>query len=426
MLNFLLTDLFFCSARLSPDRRKTHHLPVNRVLWILALITLLSLIQIGHAADDSNSGDFSPGNSTFPPGGGSTTPSSPPTKPNPDDQNLATGLKNLNQRINNTDVNKLVQDLQNHNYTGAKSTIDNLNQQLGNPNSPVGSELPTSLKDVIQSTSCTIAGCSVDWNSVSNMVQPSSTDETGVPQGLSGTSPVSAASQLTALSTMTANSDPNLSLLFGSDASQILQLLNSSSSNPNLFQGIPSPPPIIAPSIGSLPPLTGNAGALGVAPQAVGGLPNIFSGVGSPSGLVLIPIVAILSGIIAVMVFRRKSVIGLLKKRTLTGMEIGGPTPHASLDPENPRHAIILSFRRAVGLMLGKGVPKMPFETHREFSTKCETRPEKPYVGRISSIYERAVFSGRIVNQTHVNDARQQVTLIQECEPKKSLTQSKT
>jgi hypothetical protein len=69
--------------------------------------------------------------------------------------------------------------------------------------------------------------------------------------------------------------------------------------------------------------------------------------------------------------------------------------------------------------MLGRGVLKMPFETHREFSSKCETRPERPYVGRISSIYERAVFSGRKVSQTHVEDARKQVTLIQECEPNK-------
>jgi hypothetical protein len=404
---------------LRPDRRRTHPLRVNRVVWILALITLLSLIQIGHAADDSNSGDFSPGNSTILPGGGSSNPSPPQTKPNPGDQNLATGLQNLNQGVNNTDVNKLVQDLQNHNYTSAQSTIDKLKQQLGNPNSPAVSGLPAGLKDVIQSTSCTTAGCSVDWNSVSNMVQPSSTDETGVPQGLSGTSPASAASQLTALSTMTANSNPDLSFLFGSDASQILQLLNSSSSNPSPFPGIPPPLPITAPSIGSLPPLSGSAGALGVAPQALGGLPNIFPGIGSPSGLVLIPIVVILSGIVAVLVLRKKSVVGLLKKRTLGGLEVGGPTPQANFDPENPRHAIILSFRRAVGLMLGRGVPKMTFETHREFSTKCETRPEKPYVGRISSIYERAVFSGRIVNQTHVNDARKQVTLIQECEPKK-------
>ncbi len=421
MLNFLSTDLFFCSARLSSDRRKTHPLPVNRVLWILALVTLLSLIQIGHAADDSNSGDFSPGNSTLPPGGGSSTSSSPPTKPNPDDQNLATGLKNLNQGINNTDVNKLVQDLQGHNYTSAQSTIDKLKQQLGNPNSPAVSGLPAGLKDVIQSTSCTIAGCSVDWNTVSNMVQPSFTDGTGVPQGLSGASPESAANQLTVLSTMAANSDPNLSFLFGSDASQILRLLNPSASDyTGPFQGIPPLPPITAPSIGSLPPVSGSAGGLGIAPQSLGGFPNIFSGVGSPNGLVLIPIIAILMGIVAVMVFRRKSVVGFLKKRPSGGLEIqGGPTLQTNFDPESPRYAIILNFRRAVGLMLGRGVPKMPFETHREFSTKCDTRPEKPYVGRISSIYERAVFSGRIVDQTHVNDARKQVILIQECEPKK-------
>ena len=399
--------------------RKSCSLPPSRIVWILAIITFLSLIQLGHAADDSNSGDFS-STPTAPSGGGSTTPPPSQTTPNTNDPTLVTGLQKLNQGINNTDVNKLVQDLQNHNYTSAQSTIDKLKAQLGNPNSPAVAHFPTGLKDVIQSTSCTTAGCSVDWTKVSNMVQPYSTDEAGVPQGFSGTAPASAASQLAALSGMSESSDPSLSLLFGSDASQILQFLNSSSSDyTGPLQGIPPPPPITAPSIGPLPPVSGTAGAFGVAPHALGGLPNIFQGMGGPNGLVLIPIVAILSGLVVIM-FRKKSVVRLWKKRTLRGPGIDdGPTPLANFDPENPRHAIIVSFRRAVGLMLGRGVLKMPFETHREFSTKCETRPEKPYVGRISSIYERAVFSGRSVNQTHVNDARKQVTLIQECEPKK-------
>ena len=404
---------------MDPNRPNSRPLPLKGVVWVLVFITLLGFIQIGHAADDSNSGDFS-GNPTAPPSV-STPPPPSQTNPNPNDQSLVKGLQKLNQGVNNTDVNKLVHDLQNHNYTGAQSTIDTLKTQLGNPNSPAVSQLPTGLKDVLESASCTAAGCSVDWSTVASMIQPYSTDPTGTPQGLDGTTPASAANQLAALSTMSAHDDPNLSLLFGSDASQILQFLNSSSSNYNgPFQSLPPAPPLTAPSIGSLPPVSGTAGAFGVAPHALGGLPNIFSGIGSPNGLVLIPIVAILSGFVAVMVFRKKPVVRLWKKRTLGGLELdGGLNPSANLDPENPRHAIILSFRRAVGLMLGRGVPKMPFETHREFSTKCETRPEKPFVGRISSIYERAVFSGRNVNQTHVEDARKQVTLIQECEPKK-------
>lgn len=418
MLNHLLTSFSFCSVQLDPNRRKSHRLPLSGVVWIFVIITLLSLTQIVHAADDSNSGDFS-ANPTPPPGGGSTSP--PPSKPNPDDQSLATGLQKLNQGSNNTDVNKLIHELQNGNYTAAQSSIDKLKTQLGNPNSPAVSQLPTGLKDLLQSTSCTTAGCSVDWTNVSNMVQPYSTDRTGVPQGFASTNPASAASQLGALSTMSQHADPGLSLLFGSEARQILQYLESQPSDyTGPFQGLPPAPPLPSPSIGSIPPVTGTAGAFGVAPRALGGLPNIFSGIGSPNGLVLIPIIAIATGLAALVVFRKKSVVGLLKRRTLGVLGLdGGLTPSANFDPESPRHAIILSFRRAVGLMLGRGVLKMSFETHREFSTKCETRPERPYVGRISSIYERAVFSGRKVNQTHVEDARKQVTLIQECEPNK-------
>src|SRR5437870_13308782 len=139
---------------------------------------------------------------------------------------------------------------------------------------------------------------------------------------------------------MSAHDDRTLSLLFGSDASQILQFLNSSSSNyTGTFQSLPPAPPLTAPSIGPLPPVSGTAGEFGVAPHALGGLPNIFSGIGRPNEQVLIPIVAILSGFIAVIVFRKMSVVRMSKKRTLIGLELDVClSPTASLDAKNPRN----------------------------------------------------------------------------------------
>ena len=55
------------------------------------------------------------------------------------------------------------------------------------------------------------------------------------------------------------------------------------------------------------------------------------------------------------------------------------------------------SAGRAVRLMGVRGVPKMESETHREFSSKCEGTPERPHVSAISSLYEKAKFSGQAI-----------------------------
>jgi len=47
--------------------------------------------------------------------------------------------------------------------------------------------------------------------------------------------------------------------------------------------------------------------------------------------------------------------------------------------------------------MRGRGVPKFRHETHREFSSKCSERAEGEHIETISSLYEKAVFSGREV-----------------------------
>ena len=54
---------------------------------------------------------------------------------------------------------------------------------------------------------------------------------------------------------------------------------------------------------------------------------------------------------------------------------------------------------RAVGLVRRRGVPKTS-PTHREFSYKLQGRPERPHVDALSTLYEKAKFSGEEVGGT--------------------------
>jgi len=65
--------------------------------------------------------------------------------------------------------------------------------------------------------------------------------------------------------------------------------------------------------------------------------------------------------------------------------------------PTDPRKRIEFYFGKAVRLMARRGVTKSESETHREFSSKCEGTPEREQVGTISSLYEKAKFSGQEV-----------------------------
>jgi len=74
--------------------------------------------------------------------------------------------------------------------------------------------------------------------------------------------------------------------------------------------------------------------------------------------------------------------------------EVGELEPDLGLVPNTPKERIIAIFRKSVRLMRGRGVPKFRHETHREFSSKCSERAEGEHIGTISSLYEKAVFSG--------------------------------
>lgn len=88
----------------------------------------------------------------------------------------------------------------------------------------------------------------------------------------------------------------------------------------------------------------------------------------------------------------------------LRGARDGGEGDSESI-PTDPRKRIEFYFGRAVRLMSLRGVPKLASETHREFSAKCETTPERPQVRTISSLYEKAKFSGEHVESPDADSA---------------------
>ena len=71
--------------------------------------------------------------------------------------------------------------------------------------------------------------------------------------------------------------------------------------------------------------------------------------------------------------------------------------------PTNPRAKIEFYFGKAVKLMARRGVPKPDSETAREFAARCEGSPERPQVSTISSLYEKAKFSGQDVGGPEAN-----------------------
>ena len=77
----------------------------------------------------------------------------------------------------------------------------------------------------------------------------------------------------------------------------------------------------------------------------------------------------------------------------------------AGAAPTDPRRRIEFYFGKAVSLMARRGVPKLESETHREFSSKCESTPERAHVSTISSLYEKAKFSGQSVGSPDADSA---------------------
>lgn len=326
----------------------------------LALITLalllLSSVNGVRAADDSNSQNLN---------------QSPTLNP----QQLANALQSLSNGLNDPNLqqllNKFDAQIKAGDFNGASSTLLQLRSATGSdPNASVA------LNSLLQSLMVGPNGVTVDSNLLSFLLGANTPNANGVPSEMQRESPAQIAVDLNTLANLLQYVDPNLvsSLLEGASGGSLGGGYGVPSNYTGSIPGLPGFPTIRPPALTS--PIAG----------AIPGLSSF--GIALPLAIL---------GVVFALFFYRSRLRGVL------GSKIPGvaPTKHEEsepwLDPQNPRDRVILSFRRALAVMRGRGVPRLRNETHREFSSKCSDRPEGSHVGTISTLYEKARFSGQEV-----------------------------
>ena len=257
----------------------------------------------------------------------------------------------------------------------------------------------SSLKDLIQSLTIGPNGLAPDPSLLKSLLGDPNQD--GIPAGLTGMDPARAAADLLSLADLMKGIDPSEALSLAQESQQIRDLLSGSlGGSPSGTGGIPTLPPI---QINGL-----NGG------RFVTKLPNVSPGLGAGFQLGKIDLISIAPIIIAViglaiLVMKRSTLARWSRRITPSSPKKTGKPEKSDkgLNLRNPRDLVIYYFRKTVAAMHKKGVPRLIFETHREFSDKCSTRPERRPVGQVSSLYEKAMFSGGEVTQTDVEEAKE-------------------
>jgi hypothetical protein len=328
------------------------------------VIALLLVTLTAHAADDSNSRDLT---------------SAPSLNPQAVSSSLNSLAQNLNDPNLSQEIAQLSSQLASGNNKAAASTL--LQLRTDAQNNPGASD---SLKALLQSMSIGPNGASVDPNLLSAILGLNNLSPNGVPGGLRNESPNQVSVDLNTLSNLLKGVDPNLAAKLINEASQLGQ------STGGLSFGNIRPPPISVPSITS----------------GLGAFPSL-----SPQEL-LLPVLLI-AAFVAVY-FSKNRMLRVLGTQALPiTAEAEDDGSYPGLNPQNPRHRIIILFGRAVQIMRGKGVPKLRSETHREFSSKCEARSEAQHVTRVSQLYERAKFSALDIRLQDADDAQREVDMLE-------------
>ncbi len=328
------------------------------------LISCVGALAVpAHAADDSNSGPLT-------------------EVPTVSAQQLGSALSTVAQGTNDTQIQQLLSQFQSQmdsgNYAAAASTLVQLQGlSANNPN------VSPALNALIQSLSVGSDGASVNAGTLASLLSGASSSK-------ASSSPQSAQKLSVDMQSLAGLMQYANSTL----ASELLQ--NSSLLSQSAFassSGIPAGgAPVSLPGVSGFPGLSMpsvGAPSLSVGTPS-GGLPAI------PLSAFAVPLLAAVA--VAALFLSRGRLIRLVGTQSLPGVPLlragrddGGPVP------TDPRKRIEFYFGRAVSLMARRGVPKLESETHREFSSKCESRPERQQVSTISSLYEKAKFSGQEV-----------------------------
>jgi hypothetical protein len=345
---------------------------------LLAAFLLISFIGAlavpAHAADDSNAGQLT-------------------EVPTVTSQQLGSALSTLEQGNNDSQIQQLLSQFQSElnsgDYSGAASTLVQL--QGLSQNNP---EVSPALNALIQSLSVGPGGATVNANTLSSLLNNS------FASGASAKSQQDLSLDMQSLASLMQFANSTL-------ASQLLQ--NSDVLSQNAFAGSSG-------SAAAAPiALPGVSGFSGLSMPAIG-TPSLS--VGTPSGGVpAIPLAALaatLAAVVAVVAlyFSRGRIVRLVGSQSLPGIPLlrASKAEEAGPVPADARARIEYYFGRAVSLMSRRGVRKLESETHREFSSKCERAPEGRQVGTISSLYEKAKFSGQEVGSADASLAASSFT----------------
>lgn len=125
----------------------------------------------------------------------------------------------------------------------------------------------------------------------------------------------------------------------------------------------------------------------------------------------LIPVIIIVACLVLFIMRGRLS--ELLRGQGMPGVvedEIE-PVPY---DPTDPKKRIIYYFVNTILFMKKRGVSKAAADTHREFSAKCIPVSGSEHVSTISSLYEKAQFSGHTVTNEDANVAEKELSSLEE------------
>ena len=324
-----------------------------------------------HAADDSNSGALTP------------TPTVSP-------QELNSALSSLAQGSNDTQLQQLISQFQSQlasgNFNSAASTL----VQLKGLSNQQGASSP-SLNALLQSLSVGSNGASIDPNTLASLLKAN--------PGTSSASKQKLSLDMQTLANLMQYANSTL-------ASQLLQ--SSGLLGQNAFAGSGGvnggAPQVALPGVSGLPGIS--IPSIGAPSLSVGG-PSGGRPAISPTTFAVPLLVAAAA---AALFLSRGKVTRLIGPQRLPGMPFLGrghdeAAGESGAVPTDPRGRIEFYFGKAVRLMGRRGVPKLYSETHREFSSKCETTPERPQVSTIASLYEKAKFSGQSVGSPDADSA---------------------
>jgi hypothetical protein len=343
-------------------------LALSLVAALMLIACLGPLAVPAHAADDSNAGKLA-------------------QAPTVSSAQLNSALGTLAQGTNDTQLQQLLSLFQSQmnsgDYSGAHSTL----LQLQGLEASAPGSVPPSLNALLQSLSVGTNGASVNANALASLLSSASASGTGSSAG----SAQKLSLDMQSLASLMQYANSTL-------ASELLQNSNLLSQGALAGSGGVSAggAPIALPNLSGLPGVSlPSAGAPSLSLGAPSGrLPAI------PLTAFVVPVVA--AAILATLFFSRGRVARLIGSQSLPGMALlrgarDEGEREAGAVPADPRKRIEFYFGRAVRLMGRRGVPKLEHETHREFSSKCEGTPERPHVSTISSLYEKAKFSGQAV-----------------------------